>query len=420
VLALVVHSLKPGGRFALLVPDTLFSADKQRTRQWLLERTTLEKVYSLGPDWFTTDVRMGTVLVQGRRSSPDPSNKITTIVLAGKERVTAQAGGKPLQQVEAGLSQQTAQRLCAMSEGSHFQVLASEQELGLLHRIESSSVHLEEISEHTRGDEINSDGLIWRCGNCGTYTVPGEKKQGGGYKDKLCHCCDAQLTIRDIYPVSLIAETQHTAYQTPYIDGGLLTRRYQAPPRRFLRKDLSPMVPRLKDDHHFKGPKILIRQAGVGVTATLVNDDCRCPQSVYIYRVNETARAAGYSERFILGCLVSRTMNYVLMKRFGEIDPARAFAKLTHARIMALPIPRIADDGDRQIVHGIEADVTTMLATASYGSVEDHRIDTRLRNLWKVTPDEGRHMNGFFSTLPDGQAVRDLFPDGAPPPVRLR
>ena len=419
-LVLAVQALKPGGRFVLLVPDTLFSADKDRTRRWLLEHTTLEKIYSLGPDWFTAEVRMGTVLLQGKRAKAAEPHTVATVVLAGKERIAAQGGTKPLQQVEAGLAQQTTQKLGAKGERTDLQVFASDRELDLLRRIEASSVTLGDITEHARGDEINAGGLVWRCGNCMTFTVPGEKEKGGRYKNKECPSCGLTLSSRDVALDSLVSETKHGAYSVPYVDGGSITQRYEAPVRRYLRKDMLPMMPRLKDDGLFRGPKILIRQAGVGIAATMVDDDCRCPQSVYIYRLTEAARASGYSERFVLGCLVSRTMNYILMKRFAEIDPARAFTKLTHARIGDLPIPKIGDAGSGQVVRDIEADVATMLATQSFGSEADHRIERRLRSLWHITAEEGRHINGFFSTLPEGQAVSALFPNGAPPPVRLQ
>ncbi len=166
----------------------------------------------------------------------------------------------------------------------------------------------------------------------------------------------------------------------------------------------------------FQGPKILIRQAGVGVTATLVEDDLRVPQSIYIYRVTDEARQQGYSNEFILGCLVSRTMNYIIMKKFGEIDPARAFAKLTHARICALPIPRL-NDRTCSIVTQMEQNVRMMLSNPDYGGAADQAVEQCVRNLWGISPDEGRYINGFFSSLPDGQAVRDLFPGGAPAAV---
>jgi hypothetical protein len=256
-----------------------------------------------------------------------------------------------------------------------------------------------------------------------SYNVPGEKKKGGGYKDKNCLGCGARLTPRDAVLEDLISETKHFPYTVPYVDGRGLIHRYDAPPHRFLRKDLSPLLPKLKQDELYAGPKVLIRQAGVGVVATLVDDDSRCPQSVYIYRVTDEAKREGYSNEFILACLVSRTMNFVVMKRFAEIDPAKAFAKLTHARIQALPIPKLTGSdtktgSDAKIIAAeIRVLVREMLTRRQFGSPTDHRIESLLRELWGITPDEGRYVNGFFSSLPDAQAVQDLFPEGAPTPV---
>lgn len=62
-----VRALRKGGRFGLLVPDTFFSPEKTKIRKFLSENAELEKVYSLGPDWFGSEVRMGTVILQGIR-----------------------------------------------------------------------------------------------------------------------------------------------------------------------------------------------------------------------------------------------------------------------------------------------------------------------------------------------------------------
>ena len=186
-----------------------------------------------------------------------------------------------------------------------------------------------------------------------TYTVPGEKERGGGYRDKNCPNCDGLLTSKNVVLESLVSDTQRGPYNVPYVDGRALVSRYNAPLRRFIRTDLSLLIPRLKRSDLFKGPKILIRQARVGVAATIVQDGSRCPQSVYIYRVTEEARLHGYSNEFILACLVSRVMNFIVMKRFGEIDPARAFAKLTHARIEALPIPNIVEEEHKLVAREV-------------------------------------------------------------------
>lgn len=420
-LALAFLSLKPGGRFALLVPDTLFSADKERTCEWLTRRCTLEKVYALGPDWFTSKVRMGTVILQGSTKRFEKDHKISIMALAGRNRIDAQVGQRPLAQLEATLSQTTRQARC--ENDKRISVLASDWDSDLLDRINGCSVPLEQVTDHARGDEINADGLLWRCGNCMIYTVPGEKEKDGGYKGKRCPACGAQLTARNAILENLVTELRRPPHDTAYIDGKALTQRYGNPLRRYIRTDLSPIIPSLKRAELFTGPKILLRQAGVGVAATIAFDNCRCPQSIYIYRASDKVAKTGYSNQFILASLVSRTMNFVVMKRFGEVDPARAFSKLTHARLGALPVPRL-DSEDRKTVAGqVSALVGKLLAGAALGGKEDQEIELLLRRLWNISPDEGRYINGFFSNLPDGQAIAGLFPEGVPnaipPPSQL-
>ncbi len=142
-LALVVSSLKPGGRFAILIPDTIFSVDKRRTREWLVRRCKLEKVYSLGPDWFTANVRMSTVVLQGTTERFEPDHAISTLALAGKNRRDAQSGYRPLGQLEASLRQELQQQRCVADPEKQIQVLASDWELEFVSRIEARSVELD-------------------------------------------------------------------------------------------------------------------------------------------------------------------------------------------------------------------------------------------------------------------------------------
>ena len=135
---------------------------------------------------------------------------------------------------------------------------------------------------------------------------------------------------------------------------------------------------------------------------------------MYLYWTKPEAEQCSYSNEYILGCLVSRTMNFYSMKKFGEVDPARAFAKLTHSRLAHFPIPALSSDEEIAKANRIAAAVRTMLTTRSYGGEEDYAIERELRSLWGITGDEGRYINGFFSQLPAGQAVVDLFPEGAP------
>ena len=113
--------------------------------------------------------------------------------------------------------------------------------------------------------------------------------------------------------------------------------------------------------------------------------------------------------------MCSRTLAYYLLKRFGEVDPARAYVKVTHTRLANLPIPVIRSNESLGIVEEIEKDVRLLIQRQDHGGQLDHRIEQHLRQLWGLEPEEGAYINSSFSILPQSQPVRDLFPDGPPP-----
>ena len=167
----------------------------------------------------------------------------------------------------------------------------------------------------------------------------------------------------------------------------------------------------------YAAPKILIRQAGVGVWATFDETGAWCPQSVYLYRLKKEAVGQGYRHEFVLAALLSRTMAYYVFKRFGEVDPARAHAKLTHTRLEALPIPRVdfADSAQARIHDEIAMRAQRILdEDAPLGGPDDKAIELLLRQLWTLSAEDGAYINGEFAGLPPSQAIIDLFPDGVP------
>jgi N-6 DNA Methylase/TaqI-like C-terminal specificity domain len=407
---LAYSQLKRGGRLALLLPDTLLSPEKQKIRSFILEKMTVEKLYLMGPDWFGATVRMSTIILQAKKAEFPEGHHISTLVLTGEYRRKCQAGLIPLEQAEVALQLRSAQSRSLSAPDRQFQVFCSEDDWALMDRMMKRSHSLSSLTVRARGDEISADGLLWKCPNCSGHTVPGERQRGGNYNNKLCPHCGATLSPNVVTAERIVSDANVGAFKTPYIDGNSLIHRYDNPHRRFMRTDLIA----LKNESIFLGPKILVRQAGIGLTATLCLDNSRCPQSIYIYRLSGQASEAGYTIEFILAALVSRTMNYFVLKRFSETDPARAFAKLTHERLASLPIPAVATDSDRNNVIRVSDLVRGLLNTHDLGGAADFQIELALRAMWGISPDEGAYINGSFSLVPFGQAVRDLFPDGPP------
>jgi hypothetical protein len=121
-----------------------------------------------------------------------------------------------------------------------------------------------------------------------------------------------------------------------FIDGDDVNHRYQqVTPTKRLRLGIPGWT--YKNATIYSGEKLLIRQAGVGLVATIDRTDARCPQSLYLYRLKPERVAAGWTHEYLLGAFLSRTMAYVVFKRFAEVDPDKAHAKVTHERLAQLP-----------------------------------------------------------------------------------
>lgn len=422
-LMLAIRALRDGGRLALVLPDSLFYPHKARIREVLLSHTDVEKVHGLGPDWFGPDVRMGTVVVQARRGPSDRDGDILCMLLAGKLRGRVIEGAVPLTQVEAQRSRLVPTARVVSSPTRELEIFRSADDDRIIATMAKHSVHLSGengLCARGRGEELNKAGLLWICPSCLNPTTPGAKRKGGGYKEKRCETCNHLLTAKAVDSQTLVSASKPDGKCVPFIDGDDINRRYAGvEPQKWLRLGIPGWS--YKDASLYRAPKILLRQAGVGICAVLDETRARCPQSVYIYRLRASEAAKGYRHEFVLASLLSRTMAYFVFKRFGEVDPAKAHAKLTHRRLADLPIP-VVDfrRSARKKAHDtVVANVRRLLSgKAEIGGEEDREIEHILREMWGLSGADGAYINGEFFDLPDSQALRDLFPDGAPRPVR--
>ena len=415
---LALRALREGGRMALVLPDSFLYEDKKSIRELLFASASIEKVYNLGPDWFGKQVRMGTLVVQARRGPTQPDATMLCGLLAGSLRTQAIQGRLPLTQVEAQRARRVPVARSLASPRREIEVFRGKRDDTIMGTMVARSMALGNLCTRARGEEMNKGGTAWGCPSCLSPTVPGEKKKGGGYKSKKCPTCGHTISEETATRLTLVTDVQPSSSTgwAAFIDGDDVSRRYQAVTAS---KWLNTAVPgwHYKDAALYEPPKLLVRQAGVGIVATLDRTSARCPQSVYIYRLLERYAAAGYSHEFVLAALLSRTMAYYVFKRFGEIDPAKAHAKLTHERLSTLPIPLVNfTDRVQQGAHdAVTANATALLAgTAPLGGAEDRAVELGLRQFWGLSPDDGAYINREFLDVPDSQVVRDLFPSGVP------
>jgi hypothetical protein len=423
-LRLGVELTRPGGRIAMVLPDSLLYPAKAGTRRFLFENTRVEKVHYLGPDWFGSKVRMATLLIQARKGEPSkPSDTILAMMLSGETNRQARSGELPLAQLEAQFSRHLPVARSLQSPTFDIEVFRDVVDDRIMARMEHHSLQLSELCVPKRGEEMSKAGLFWVCPNCLKPTVPGKKKKGGTYAAKACPSCGLTLTDVAVKTMTLVTSSPPSGVSSAtFIDGDDINRRYKlVTPTKHIILGL-PGVD-YKPADLFAGPKLLIRKTGVGIAATVDSTDSRFPQTVFVYRLRPDREQEGYRLEFILATLLSRALAYYIFKRFSEVDPSKAFALLTYERLSTLPVPRIdfGDPEQRALHQRVCDDVKALLSgSATLGSEEDLRIESSLRQLWNLRSDDGAYINGEFADLPEGRFIRELFPSGRPKANRVR
>jgi hypothetical protein len=348
---------------------------------------------------------MGSIVIQVRKGAVPMMSNIRSVVLSGELRRRAIAGRVPLTQIEAQLGRDILQDRSLQSPAAEIEVFRSVRDDAVMDAMVTNSIALSDLCRHGRGEEINKAGMLWVCQACFTSTVPGEKKkrdkdnpQGPRYRPKTCPGCGIELTEENVVPRFIVepaAGDSPSADAVAFIDGDDIARRYVTPAaRQTIHVDAQGIE--FKPKQNYAGPKLLIRQAGVGLLVALDPTDARVPQSVYWYRIKPEWAQAGIEHEYILATLLSRTMTYFVFKRFSEIDPARAHAKLTHKRLENMPIPRVdfADAEQAGLYRDIVFRARRLLSGDSdVGGQDDMQIDVLLRRLWGLHVDDGLYIN---------------------------
>ena len=171
-----------------------------------------------------------------------------------------------------------------------------------------------------------------------------------------------------------------------------------------------------KSDALYAAPKLLVRQAGVGVNVALDETDARCLQSTYVYRVREGADVDPY---YLLACLASRAMLFFFHRLTNQTE-WQSFPKLVQSTLQRLPLPRPASAGRE--VH----DQIAELGRRRMGSAAEdaHDLDLEIENLvmeaYGLSPGQRQRIMRTLRSVQRLRVIREMFPDeGAEAPLTL-
>lgn len=428
--------LKNGGRLAYVLPHSLLLPDHKLIRKFLLENFTLERYHNLGAEWFGSGIRMNTTILQIKNMIPDKRNKFKSMTLVDRDRKKAIEGKLNLSQIEAAYSFKIPQQRCI--DSGEIELFRYERDDEIMKIMDRHSIPLGALCKSHRGIELNKEGHIIQCPSCGLWTPPSAKRKGGTFKKKTCDHCGTEFEIENSISQKYIVVDDISNGDEYYIDGDSFGVRYE--PLKLKAIKLGYDGINYKESNIYVEEKIFIRQAGVGMSAGLTNKTIYCPQSVFIYKIRDSreeildkiknlkAHWADLEDipnnflehidnRLLLGILNSRLFNYYIFKRFGEIDAAQAFAKLTQTKIRSLPIPvvELGNDKGKKAAENIILCVEKMLESNKLGQKIDWKIDRHLSILYGLDGNHRRYITSQMGLVAYHKVLRELYPFDPPP-----
>lgn len=410
---LSVHAIKEGGRIALVLPDTFFSPAKKETRHFILNELRIEKLISLGPDWFGPDVRMGAVYLQAKKSDYESGETFTGLLLTGDMRESAIEGDLPLAQIENNFSRQIPLDRCNNSENSEIEIFRGQEDDRVMEKMLQNGVLMRDFCNWYRGEELSKAGLLWRCPSCQMLTTPGSDKKGGGYYPTDCPRCGAEFTDEESEDVHIVSDNPDPDVDSvPFVDGDDINHRYKkiCAEKYFMRGHDGWEA---KEESFYESPKVFIRESGIGLDSMLdLNLDAWCPRSVYTWQIKEKWTEQGYDHRYLYACLQSRMLAYFVFKKFAEVDPDRAHANLRITQIKELPIPEVdfSEKAQKERHDRICELVDEMLGGEKLGTTPDLEIDNLIREQWGLDSSDAKHVHSELKALPKSQLLQDLYP----------
>lgn len=411
-LELGLKLLREGGVLGFILPDSLLiNEETEPVRKLLVRDNTLLEVVKLGEGVFPGVFR-GSVIVIVKKGRPPPGHTFRSLIVTKGDRrqLTDVASDANLDvlMAERGLSIK-AERVLANSR-LELDLFVGEEDESVLHKIEDRPIDWSALIEHGRGIELNSAGHVIRCPYCHKWDAPPVKRKGV-WQDKTCAHCRGEYALGDALEQANLIRQEPTDGCQVFLDGTDVNR-YRVEERRWI--DVSKEGINYKSPQLYRSPKIVFRQAGIGITAALDESNAYVPQSVYIFRLNDSRDRplSNYKIEYILGILNSRVMLYYYFKKTGQVE-WQSFPRWTLGRATSLPVRAINWDDETEIaLH--DRIVTAVREVITAGSAGDPGADLPVERLvmelYGLDQQEQRRVWATLRAVQQLKVIREVLP----------
>lgn len=392
-MELAFNILRDGGLMAFIIPDSLFDAQNENLRKFLLEKTQIKVIARLGEKIFEEVNRAATVIIC-KKAFPESNSETTCFRLSTEDRKEYLAGQGTLLMYFDRKKHTVYQRRFLSNNGYNFDIDTHSNEEALLDKITSKTADWEQLFIFGRGVEISKAGKVVYCPHC-NYAQGYKKKQLEAGK-KTCTNCGGEITVTAQTVRNVVSQEPDENSVLIYV--GENVRRYGVSGECYIRPDIEGI--NYKNRELYNPPKLLIRKTGLGIYSAIDYSGSMTSQTVYILKYADGNNRAPLE--YYLALINSRVVYYYYLKVYGE-NEWKSHPYLTKQIIFTLPIrPYTGSKTDLDII-----EIATKLMQ-HYDHDMDVKLEALIMKKYGLTKEERKLVINEMNRLPDLSAVNNM------------
>lgn len=394
-IELCLKLVKKGGTLAFIIPDSLFSGENKKLREYLLKHTQIRVIARLGEKLFPNINRATSVIIL-KNSVPTLDSTTKCYRLDTTDRKKFLVGSLDIFDSYIQKKHSVLQKRFEDNQNYVFDIDARREEEFLLNKIETNHIDWNKLFHFGRGVEISKSGIVVKCEHC--QSVQGYSKKHLKLGSKVCQACGKITTVNESNIFNIISTTNKTGYVPMYVGENL--HRYSFDGIRYILPNVNGI--NYKSSKLYYPPKILIRKTGLGISACIDYESTYISQT--IYSCNFIQKNNPVPLEYYLGVLNSRVMYYFYLKKYGE-NEWKSHPYLTKNIIFSLPIRQVADS-NLEVCQKIAKLVQQI--QKNYSRELDLEIEKLVLKLYDINQEECDIIMNVLNNLPDLNAFNHM------------
>lgn len=394
-IELCLKLVKKGGMLAFIIPDSLFSGENKKLREYLLKHTQIRVIARLGEKLFPNINRATSVIIL-KNSVPTLDSTTKCYRLDTTDRKKFLVGSLDIFDSYIQKKHSVLQKRFEDNQNYVFDIDARREEEFLLNKIETNHIDWNKLFHFGRGVEISKSGIVVKCEHC--QSVQGYSKKHLKLGSKVCQACGKITTVNESNIFNIISTTNKTGYVPMYVGENL--HRYSFDGIRYILPNVNGI--NYKSSKLYYPPKILIRKTGLGISACIDYESTYMSQT--IYSCNFIQKNNPVPLEYYLGVLNSRVMYYFYLKKYGE-NEWKSHPYLTKNIIFSLPIRQVADS-NLEVCQKIAKLVQQI--QKNYSRELDLEIEKLVLKLYDINQEECDIIMNVLNNLPDLNAFNHM------------